>query len=251
MDDLTARFARDGFVVFDHDPRVARWAAAALPFAIEASRDPKLRETWMRQGGTWFVGVDVLPNGADGAIGGMPLEGPWDRLVAPPPVWHPAQVSVTYPGYPRQDATESDAAHRFRLRRDAAHVDGLHLEAGRRILREAHMFILGTPLNESDASPLVVWRGSHRPMAAALTADLAPEVIGTDVTEAYTQTRAEVFESCARVEVRMRPGQAVLLDRFLLHGVAPWRAGMRAPSEGRMIAYFRPEFEKADDWRHT
>jgi hypothetical protein len=34
--------------------------------------------------------------------------------VAGPLPLHPAQVSVTYPGYPAQDPGESDAAHRFR-----------------------------------------------------------------------------------------------------------------------------------------
>jgi hypothetical protein len=79
---------------------------------------------------------------------------------------HPAQVSVTYPGYPRQDPGESDAAHRFRRDRDAAHLDGL-LPVGpekRRFLRETHAFILGIAVTEASegAAPLVVWEGSHR-----------------------------------------------------------------------------------------
>jgi hypothetical protein len=38
------------------------------------------------------------------------------------------------------------------------------------------------------------------------------------------------------------------VDRFALHGVAPWRSGDTAPPEGRMIAYFRPEFDDPTDW---
>jgi hypothetical protein len=46
------------------------------------------------------------------------------RVAGPLPL-HRAQVSVTYPGYPAPDPEESDAAHRFRRDRDAAHLDGL------------------------------------------------------------------------------------------------------------------------------
>ena len=156
---------------------------------------------------------------------------------------------MVYPGYPQQDEDESDAAHRFRVKRCAAHVDGLHLEDGRRIVREAHAFILGLPLNESDACPLVVWRGSHLAMRAALAEDVgAGDPRGADVTDAYTNARAAVFETCAPVEVQMKVGQAVLVDRFAVHGVAPWRVGDSAPPEGRMVAYFRPEFDDPNDW---
>ena len=41
-----------------------------------------------------------------------------------------------------------------------------------------------------------------------------------DVTEIYQATRRIVFETCERVEVVAKPGQAILLDRHLVHGVA-------------------------------
>ncbi len=69
-----------------------------------------------------------------------------------------------------------------------------------------------------------------------------------DVTEAYHAARREVFETCARVVVHARPGEAYLIHRLALHGVAPWRAGAKAPPEGRMIAYFRPEIGSPADW---
>jgi hypothetical protein len=49
--------------------------------------------------------------------------------------------------------------------------------------------------------------------------------------------------------VPAQPGEAVLVHRLALHGVAPWQKGATAPPEGRMIAYFRPEFQGlGDDW---
>jgi len=239
--------ARDGFMICDYDPRVAAWAAAALDVAKGVAADPAMRDTWLRHGGTWFVGVDALPNDDDGAVGGVPFAGPWD--VPAPGVWHRAQLSVVYPGYPRQDAGDTDAAHRFRVNRSAAHVDGLLLEGGRRFAREPHAFILGLPLNDSAACPLVVWRGSHLAMRAALAAcigDRDPRVV--DVTDTYKAARAEAFADCAAVEIVARPGQAVLVDRHAVHGVASWRNGMQVPDEGRMIAYFRPLCADPMDW---
>jgi len=46
----------------------------------------------------------------------------------------------------------------------------------------------------------------------------------------------------------VRPGEATLLHRLTLHGVAPWAAGVTAPPEGRIIAYFRPLMGTVQDW---
>jgi hypothetical protein len=247
--DLARKLQDDGFVVFDADAHVVRWARAAHDVARSATADPAEQDKWLRHGKTWFVGVDALPNDDAGAVDGVPLRGPWDEWITPPAEWHPAQISVMYPQYPLQDEGESDAAHRFRVRRDAAHVDGLHLEDGRRIVREPHAFILGLPLNQSRACPLVVWRGSHAAVRAAFQTALAQaDPLGADVTDIYKATRAEILETCDRVEIAMGPGQAVLVDRFALHGVAPWKAGDVMPPEGRMVAYFRPQFSDARDW---
>jgi hypothetical protein len=244
-----ADLAKDGFVVFDTDPRVTRWATRAHVAACDVASDPVQRAKWMRHGETWFVGVDALSNGADGSIGDVGLSGPWNDIMTAPKAWHRAQVSVIYDGYPKKDPQESEAAHKFRVNRCAAHVDGLHLEAGRRIVREPHAFILGLPLNESDACPLVVWRASHLAMRVALAGVVGSgDPRGVDVTEAYIAARRAVFDTCEAVEVPLRIGQAVLVDRFALHGVAPWRSGDTAPPEGRMIAYFRPEFDDPTDW---
>ena len=244
------RYKDDGFVVFDQDSRVRAWAQAAHQAALEVLETPGD----MRHGKTWRVGVDELPNAADGSIGGIGLQGPWERFVSPPAEWHQAQLSIVYRGYPMQDPTDTDAAHGYRLRRDAAHVDGLLPEgpSKRRHLREPHAFVLGLPLNDVAASPLVVWRGSHQIMTAAFQscfADVRPEAWGdVDVTEAYQAARRQVFSACERIEVPVSPGQATLVHRHLLHGVAPWADGVADRDEGRMIAYFRPFVADVKHW---
>lgn len=244
-----AGFQDDGYAVFAFDRRVAAWAQAAHSAALDVVQTPGD----LRHGQTWRVGVDELPNAPDGSINGVPLLGPWDAVVPAPAAWHPAQLSVVYPGYPQQDVSDTDAAHGYRLRRDAAHVDGLLPEGPdrRRHLREPHAFILGLPLNQATASPLVVWRGSHQIMKAAFAKAFAgsdPAHWGdVDVTAIYQAARRTAFETCARVALPVRPGQATLVHRHTLHGVAPWGSG-NAPPEGRMIAYFRPQLRDAADW---
>lgn len=249
-----------GWQVFDSEPVVEDWLRVARPEAIRASRDDTLRTTWLRHGGTWFVGVDALPNGPDGAIAdGLPLSGralaEAEAITGRLPL-HRAQVSVTYPGYPVQDAGENDVAHRFRRDRDAAHLDGL-LPIGsqkRRHLKETHAYILGIAVTQAspDAAPLAVWEGSHRLIRAAFAdalADLPPQQWGDeDVTDVYQQVRREVFATCDRVEVPLSPGQAVLVHRHTIHGVAPWASGATADADGRAIVYFRPETVNVSDW---
>jgi hypothetical protein len=253
-------FLNRGFLTFKTDPAVARWAAAASPVAAAAARDPAMSH-WLRCGGTWFVGVDALPHDREGRVsGGSPLLGAVTGFIRGElgfdlPL-HRAQVSICYPGYPRPSAEESEAAYAFRLRRDAAHVDGLLAEGTlrRRHLKEPHAYILGLTLTEQsdDAAPLAVWEGSHLPMRAMFAkvlGDKPPETWpGIDLTEAYQDARRAVFTSCRRVELPSSPGEAVLLHRHLLHGVAPWAKGAQAGADGRMIAYFRPEFPNLADW---
>lgn len=243
-----------GWVRLGPLPGLQAWADAALPAARRhvLSGD----EEW-RCGGTWLAGVDALPNGAGGDIAGVPLPSEL-RAVLPwlPDSWHAAQLSTLRPGYPQPWAGESDAAFRFRQTRDAAHVDGL-LPIGpdrRRMLREPHAFILGLPLTEADpgAAPLVVWEGSQTLIRRAFTAALAPHPPETwgdiDLTEVYHAARREAFATCPRVALPARPGEALLLHRMILHGMAPWADGALAPPEGRIIAYFRPEFAHVADW---
>lgn len=227
-----------GYEVRRFDPAVARWAAAARKAALQLDTSDR------RHGGTWFVGVDVLSNAPDGSVDGVPM--PFADMHD---TWHAAQVSIVYPDYPKRDADETEAAHLFRKRRDAAHMDGLLPEGPqkRRHLREPHAFVLGIALNEATASPLVVWAESHLIMQAAFAKafeGVAPQSYGdVDVTEVYQEARRTVFDRCARLEIPTIVGEAVILHRHLIHGVAPWNG--RAPDEGRMIAYFRPLIDPA------
>lgn len=232
-------------------PGIAAWAEAARPVAeaaIAASAEP-----W-RCGETWFVGVDALPNAADGSIAGQPF--PWADLGLAPEPLHRAQLSVVRPGYPQPWSGESDSAFRFRRDRDAAHLDGL-LPVGpqkRRQIAEPHGWILGLPLNlcAAGAAPLTVWEGSHEILRSALRAALAPHDPArwgeVDITEAYQAARRQCFETCPRVLLPARPGEATLLHRLTLHGVAPWAEGAEAPPVGRIVAYFRPQLARVADW---
>ena len=228
------------------DPRIARWAKAARRAAPVAAP-----EDW-RAGGTWDLGLDALPNDAAGHVRGVAF--PWDALPLTSVPLHAAQVSTVLPGYPRPDGDAG--AHRWRLTRDGAHLDGVPAEGEgrRRHIREPHAWILGLPLTDCDpgASPLVVWEGSHKVLRTGLLQALAPHPPATwsdiDITEAYSAARARVFATCARVEVPARPGEALLVHRLMLHGVAPWAEGATAPAAGRQIAYLRPLLTSVADW---
>ena len=177
------------------------------------------------------------------------------RSMCPGP-YHKAQVSITYPGYPKPREGESHAAFQFRKNRDAAHVDGI-LGIGtpkRRFVREPHAYILGRPLNECDAGarPRVVWDGSHQIMHAAFQDAFAgltdAQLRETDITDLYKEVRKHVFDTCQRVEVHANVGVGYVLLSMCLHGVDRWACTAKAPPEGRMIAYFRPEVRSALDW---
>lgn len=242
-----------GYVRFAWNSATHRWAEAARRAAQGVVRDPGMRARWLQCQGTWFVGVDALPTARDGSINAVPLRGPAIDRVGRCRDLHPAQLSITYPGYPRPRDGESDAAFRYRLKRDAAHMDGLLAEGTpkRRFLRERHDWILGLPLTETSAgaSPLVVWEGSHVILQRAMIETLGDldEVDWplTDITDSYQAARRQVFATCPRIPLFTRPGEAVLLNPFLLHGVAPWQPLATASSDGRMVAYLRPESAQA------
>lgn len=254
-------FADLGFAVFEPEAATLRWADAARASAQAVLSAPGADRLWDCDG-TWCVGVDLLPNSSDGAVAGVPLEGRGivaaRELSGPLPLHH-AQVSVLRPGYPRPRDGEGDAAFRYRVNRDGAHVDGLLPEGPerRRHLREPHAWILGIALSDADpdASPLTVWEGSHRCLGPALSAplaDVATDALSdVDLTEAYWAARREVFETCTRRTIPLARGACVLLHRHLLHGIAPWAAGARADPMGRAVAYFRPQLsDGGKDWLH-
>lgn len=246
-------FDRLGWAAFPPEDCVSEWVASVAPVARAIASDPNRPAEWVRHQATWFVGVNALPNDAGGAVNGGPgLDGQAIRaaraMYGDLPL-EPAQVSVIYRGYPKQDPDETDANHRFRLNRDAAHVDGL-LPVGptkRRKLLEPHAFVLGIPLNASPvaAAPMVVWEGSHQIMAQAFIQAFErvaeadrPDL---DVTDIYKAARKRCFEECKRSVVHVPVGGSYLIHRMALHGVAPWDDAVDGPKDGRIIAYFRPE----------
>lgn len=243
-----------GWCRFDFDPQLHSWVEAALESARATLSDPR-QAKWLRYQGTWFAGVNALPNDAHGAVGasgalrGKALDFIADELGLSDFAWDAAQVSICYPGYPMPMAGESPGRTLYRRESDAAHVDGLLPEGPdrRRHLREYHGFILGIPMVDFDAraSPFVVWEGSQEIVRAAFGrrfAGLAPELWGEqDITDVYHAARKQAFAECERVELHARPGEAFIAHRLVLHGMAPWREGAVAGDDGRMICYFRPD----------
>lgn len=219
--------------------------------AQKASHDPEIRHRNLRHGDTWFVGVDVLPNDASGSVDGVPLAGPWQAHLPANRPLHRAQVSIVYPGYPQKDPQESEANHRYRIRRRAAHMDGLLPEGPdrRRFPREFHAYVLGIHLDDCARAPTVFWRGSHRIMGQAMQAAIgAQDPAQVDVTDAYHAARREVFETCDMVALDgATQGASFLMHRFTLHGTEAWH-GQGTGAAARKIAFFRPEFDTADLW---
>ena len=70
-----AQYEKAGWCAFPHDPVLADWLTATLPAARAAIAAPE-NQQWLRYQGTWFAGVNALPNDATGAVrGGPPLAG--------------------------------------------------------------------------------------------------------------------------------------------------------------------------------
>ena len=255
------QFFSKGWCTFTSDNQLLAWIRHGLPFARNTLDDPAQKE-WTRYQGTWFAGVNALPNDASGrlpggpALAGKALDFIASHLQLSHIEWDRAQVSICYPGYPKPMSGETDAQHNFRVNRDAAHVDGL-LGKGqpkRRFLEETHGFILGIPMVEAsaDASAFVVWEGSHEIMRTAFGAALKDVPVDNwqtvDLTDVYVSARKVCFETCKRVEIHAKPGEAYLTHRLALHGVAPWGEAASAGPDGRMICYFRPELKDRWAW---
>lgn len=246
-----------GFCLFAPKQQSRAWAQAAFSRAADILAGAP--NAAFRHGGTWFVGVDALPNAPDGSLDGVALGGPWQDHITAPAQWHRAQLSVVFPGYPKQDASESSAAHRFRVARFGAHIDGLLPEGPqkRRFLREPHAFVLGIALDHSPHAPLMVWPGSHHVMGQAFRDAMAGQAPGdVDITQAYQAARAHVFATITPQPVALDAGGAVLLHRHMLHGIAPWDAGLQGANDAaipglgpcRAMAYFRPQFAQPQAW---
>ncbi len=72
-------FARDGWQVFAPESATRAWCDAAHAAALAAVNDPAMAN-WHQCEGTWFVGLEALPNDAQGRVNGS---APLSRV--PPP----------------------------------------------------------------------------------------------------------------------------------------------------------------------
>lgn len=240
--------------VIPYAPSIHKWASVAHEHAraiLEAAP-----QSAFECEGTWFVGVDALPNDEAGAIGDIPFPSEIHEVITQRygavGDLHPAQLSTVYHGYPKPRQGESETAFAYRRDRDGAHVDGL-LPVGperRRFVIEPHRYILGIPLTpvSPNHSPMIFYEGSSRLMRAAFHSVLgecvdAQTVAKIDVTDIYQATRREVFASCPRKVITADVGSAYVMDPHALHGIAPWTSSEYGP---RIVAYFRPQFTGQD-----
>lgn len=257
-------YTQGGFCVFEPDQAILDWVQLTLPAARQAVAAATNRH-WLRHNKTWFAGVNVLPNDASGKVmGGIAVQGRAAQFVETSlngnlQALDRAQVSVCYPGYPQQDADETNAAFNFRLKRDAAHLDGLLRKTNadgqsKRYIREHHDYIFGIGMSaaSAEAAPFVVWEGSHQLVRRGLQETLrgiSPnEWHNTDIVGAYQDLRRSIFARCPRIEVPLKKGQTIVAHRLLLHGTAPWRAGAKASQDGRMTCFFRPSNLRPEQW---
>ena len=74
--------------------------------------------------------------------------------------------------------------------------------------------------------PWCCGKASHHILGAAFRRALAgtpqEHLHEVDITDIYQSARREVFETCPRIELPAKPGEAYVLHRHCLHGVAPW-----------------------------
>ena len=73
---MKTSFLEKGWALWPVDTDVQKWVKYALPVAKSRVNDPELTAEWLQCEGTWFVGVDALPNAQDGSVNGSaPLSG--------------------------------------------------------------------------------------------------------------------------------------------------------------------------------
>ena len=258
---LAKQYFTLGWCSFPSDEGIRNWVSHTLPVTKGIVNSAE-NSHWMRYQNTWFAGVNVLTNDAEGRVTDGPrLQGNITEFIYN--ILHlktdnldKGQISVCFAGYPKPMQAETEATFRYRLNRDAAHLDGL-LAVGlqrRRYLREPHSYILAIPLVESpkDAAPFVVWEKSHeiikqefQKIYNSIRQDQWHDI---DVTQAYQEMRKHIFEHCRRVAISVSPGETYLVHRHCLHGMAPWPKTIPNTADGRMICYFRPHSIDIQSW---
>ena len=256
------RFYRlNGWLKFEFDDSLKSWVNASLQSARDAVHRPD-NQHWWRYQGTWFVGVNSLDNDRFGKVqGGIHLQGKAaeflsNNLGVDLSRLDQAQVSVCLPGYPKSSNTESRAANSYRLNKDAAHLDGVLKQAAtaERYVQEPHDYILAIPMSDfsSDTAPFVVWEGSHNIVRSTFKQffenSASENWSQVAITSCYQQVRRQIFSECERKQLIMKPGEAFLVHRLMLHGTGPWKTNARCGPDGRMICFFRPSSLSIEEW---
>ena len=59
-------FGKTGYIEFGYDEQIAKWAECAKKKSSRILANPAHLQKWLQCEGTWFVGVDVLPNNSRG-----------------------------------------------------------------------------------------------------------------------------------------------------------------------------------------
>ena len=57
-----------GWAKFSADADLEAWASHVAPIAAALSQHPSHRAKWLRHGGTWFAGVNILANDVQGRV---------------------------------------------------------------------------------------------------------------------------------------------------------------------------------------
>ena len=102
MPDLLKQFFDLGWCRLPYDAQLHQWINHALPYARQTLIDSDNAQ-WHRCGGTWFAGVNVLPNSATGQIDSGPkLENQTTTLITQNICkrdfgWDKGQISVCFP----------------------------------------------------------------------------------------------------------------------------------------------------------
>ena len=93
-------FGNTGYIEFGYDEQIAKWAECAKKKSSGILADPAHLQKWLQCEGTWFVGVDVLPNNSSGDFTNAKLPHVFrsfmDKINLKP--YHKAQLSVIFPG---------------------------------------------------------------------------------------------------------------------------------------------------------
>ncbi len=252
-------YCNKGYCRFARDERLVSWIDSISSAAEAILADPA-HSHWWRCGGTWFAGVNILDNDAQGKYrDSLPLQGAAFDFMQSHILPHiprcnildRAQISVCTFGYPQKDSNDNDEiGYNFRKNRDAAHLDGLLKENNLRFLREYHGYILGIGLNDvdEDSAPVVIYEKSHLYIKEWLSSHFKntnEPWDNIDLTESYKTIRHEILQSCKRICLPLKKGEALLLHRFSIHGTSPWLSSATIP---RKLAFFRPITTNRKKW---